>query len=211
MTDLTAIDILVKPDQATVTRAKRVNERLRTSVPAGYALDATHQPHITTLQRYVNTADLDLFFDAVGKTIASTDIRTLGYEAVMIRHTDWGIPGQGYAVFLIKPSPQVLDFQSALLTSVSPYVGAHGTPDAFVTDPGEPINDTTMKWVEDFVPNQIGENYIPHISLGFATLDDLETLEREPFESFTVHPTSVAVYQLGNNGNARRELKSWQV
>jgi hypothetical protein len=211
MTVLTAIDILVNPDDATISRAKAANERLRKSVPTGYALDASHQPHITTLQRYVRTADLELVFDAVSKTIASTDISALGYEVAMIRHTDWGIPGQGYAVFVIKPSAAVLDLQAALLANVSPYVDSGGTSAAFVTDPGEIINDTTFKWVENFVPNQIGEKYIPHISLGFATLDDLKTIEAEPFTTFSVHPTSIAVYQLGNNGNARKELKAWPV
>lgn len=65
LNDLTAIDILVNPDDATINRAKAVNERLRKSVPTGYALDATHQPHITTLQRFVNTTDLEAVFDAV--------------------------------------------------------------------------------------------------------------------------------------------------
>jgi len=36
-------------------------------------------------------------------------------------------------------------------------------------------------------------------------------MEAEPFDAFPIHPTSIGVYQLGNNGNARRELKSWKV
>ena len=72
MSGLTAIDILADPDDATLGRAKQINDRMRRSVPSGYALDATHQPHITTLQRYVRTADLDRVYDAVATTIAST-------------------------------------------------------------------------------------------------------------------------------------------
>lgn len=212
MTDLTAIDILINPDDETVVRAKAVNERLRQSVPTGYALDASHQPHITTLQRYVRTADLGPVFDVVGKTIASTDITALGYEVTQIAHTDWGIPGQGYTVFLIEPNQAVIDFQATLLANVSPYVGTDGTAAAFFTDVGDPdINDTTLKWVAGFVPNQIGDKYTPHISLGFATLDDLKVIEAEPFQGFRVRPASIAVYQLGNNGNARKELRAWPV
>ena len=48
MTDLTAIDILINPDDTTIERARKVNAQLRRSVPDGFALDATHQPHITT-------------------------------------------------------------------------------------------------------------------------------------------------------------------
>ncbi len=94
---------------------------------------------------------------------------------------------------------------------MTPFVGSGGTPAAFVTDADGAINETTLKWVEQYVPDQIGSNYIPHISLGFATLDDLKVLEAEPFTAFAVHPASIAVYHLGNNGNARTELKSWKV
>lgn len=211
MSDLTAIDILVNPDDATLERARKFNARLRKSVPDGFALDATHQPHITTLQRYVHTAELDKVYDAVGRTIADTDVTSLSYEAVAIRHTDWGVPGQGLTGFVIKPGPQVLDFQANLLASVTPFLGSGGTAAAFVRDPGEEISQSTMDWVEGYVPNQIGPKYIAHITVGFATLDDLEVIESEPFASFAVQPASVAVYHLGNSGAARAKLKSWQL
>lgn len=137
--------------------------------------------------------------------------RSLSFEAAQIRHTDWGVPGQAYAVFLVKPNTEVLAFQAALLAAVTPFVGSGGTPAAFVTDADGDINETTLKWVEQYVPDQIGSNYIPHISLGFATLDDLKVIEAETFTAFAVHPASIAVYHLGNNGNARTELKSWKV
>jgi hypothetical protein len=210
MADLTAIDILINPDDDTVERARAVNARLRQSVPGGFALDASHQPHITTLQRYVRTADLDQVFGAVAKIIAATDIATLTFEAEMIRHVDWGIPGQGYAVFVVKPGPGVLDYQARLLSAVTPFAESGGTAAAFVTG-ADGINDTTLKWVEEFVPGQIGARYVPHLSLGFATLDDLKVIESEPFAPFPIHPASIAVYHLGNNGNARTELKSWKL
>jgi hypothetical protein len=210
MSDLTAIDILMNPDEKTVERARAVNVRLRQSVPGGYALDASHQPHITTLQRYVRTADLEKVYEAIQKTIAETEMSQLAFRAVAIRHADWGIPGQGYAVYVVKPSPEVLDFQAKLIAAVSPFVESGGTSAAFVTDANDPdINQTTLNWVEHYVPKSSGSNYIAHISLGFATLDDLKGIEAEPFDEFDVHPANFAVYHLGNNGNARKELKSF--
>jgi hypothetical protein len=212
MSDLTAIDILVDPDHATVERARKLNARMRQSVPDGFALDASHQPHITTLQRYVRTPDLDQVYEAVGSTIAATDMTALSYQAVAIHHLDWGVPGQGLAGFLLRPSPAVLDFQAALLAVVTPYTESGGTAASFVTDPGEQIAQSTLDWVEDFVPAQIGPGqYMAHITLGFATLGDLEVIEAEPFEMFPVHPASVAVFHLGKAGTARTELKAWSV
>jgi hypothetical protein len=38
MSELTAIDILINPDKATIERARKVNARMRQSVPDGYAI-----------------------------------------------------------------------------------------------------------------------------------------------------------------------------
>ena len=210
MSELTAIDILIDPDDNAIQRAHEWNARMRESVPEGFELDATHRPHITTLQRYLHTAELDLAYDAVEQTLAGADVAALSYRAVAIRHVDWGIAGQGYAGLVLEPSPQVLDFQAALLAAVTPFARPGGTANAFVTDPGEELTESTLDWVERFVPSQIGAGkYIPHITVGFATLEDLKRIEAEPFDAFAVHPAGLAVYHLGNYGTARKKLKAW--
>jgi len=212
MSELTAIDVLIDPDEATIVRAREVNTRMLKSLPQGWALDDTHKPHITTLQRYVRTADLDHVYDAVEKTVADTDMASLSYRVVKIAHADWGFPGYGPAVLLVEVSPEVLDFQAKLVDALSPYVESGGTTAAFVADPGEEISDTIVKWVEAYVPAQIGEGkYLPHLTVGAAKFEDLKVIEAEPFEPSDVHAAGVAVYHLGNNGTARVELKSWQL
>ncbi|MEV8094528.1 hypothetical protein [Kitasatospora sp. NPDC085879] len=120
------------------------------------------------------------------------------------------MPGQGLPVILLRPGPQVLDFQAALLAAISPFTESGGTAAAFITDPGEGISQSTLDWVDGYVPAQIGpDRYTAHITVGFATLDDLRTIEAEPFDAFTVRPAAVAVYQLGNSGAARRLLRTW--
>ena len=57
------------------------------------------------------------------------------------------------------------------------------------------------------MPAQLGESYIPHITVGFARLTDLTDIEGATFEAFDVRPASVAIYHLGNNGTARRQLE----
>ena len=90
------------------------------------------------------------------------------------------------------------------------FVESGGTAEAFVRDPGEAISQSTRDWVDGYVPNQLGEGrYIAHVTVGFATLDDLEAIEAEPFEEFDVHPASLAVYHLGNSGAARQVLREW--
>jgi hypothetical protein len=212
MSDLTAIDVLIDPDEQAIERARKVNARLLESMPQGWKLDDTHQPHITTLQRYVRTADLEQVYDAVEKAVADTDMSSLSYEAKAITHADWGFPGYGPTVLQVAVSPEVLDFQAKLVAAASPFVETGGTADAFVADPGEVISPTIIDWVEVFVPNQIGDGkYFPHLTVGVDTFDHLKVIEAEPFDAFAVHPASVAVYHLGNNGTARKLLKGWPV
>jgi hypothetical protein len=212
MSGLTAIDVLIDPDEHAMKRAREVNTRMLKSVPTGWALDDTHQPHITTLQRYVRTADLDQVYAAVEKVVAATDMSTLSYTAVKIHHVDWGFHGVAPTVLLVEVGPAVLDFQAKLVAAVAPLTESGGTDAAFLKDPGEEISPTIIKWVDAFVPAQIGNgNYTPHLTVGVATFDDLKVIEAEPFDAFPVHPVSVAVYHLGNNGTARKLLKSWPV
>ena len=51
-------------------RAMADNARLLRVFPRGYALDATHHAHISVLQRFVRTADLDKVYAAVAEVMA---------------------------------------------------------------------------------------------------------------------------------------------
>lgn len=208
---LTAIDVLIDPDENAIDRARVVNARLLTSVPAGWQLDATHVPHITTLQRYVRTAELAQVAAAVERVIDATDMSLLSYRAVSITHADWGFPGYAPTVILAQVNDAVLAFQAALEAALRPFTGSGGTSAAFVTTEKEPeISPTIIDWVENYVPAQIGAgSYTPHLTVGVATFDDLKLIEAEPFDTFVVHPAAVAVYHLGNNGTARELLKRW--
>jgi hypothetical protein len=213
MTELTAIDVLIDPDAAAIDRARVINARLLTSVPGGWQLDDSHVPHITTLQRYVRTADLDRVYAAVEKVVAATEMGTLSFTAVKITHTDWGFPGYAPTVILAQVNDAVLVFQSDLEAAIRPFVEPGGTSAAFVTTADEPdISPTIIDWVENYVPAQIGAgNYLPHLTVGVATFDDLKVIEAEPFDPFTVHPVRVSIFHLGNNGTARQFLADWRV
>ena len=213
MTDLTAIDILIDPDQAMISRAKTVNARMLQSVPGGFALDEHHQPHITTLQRYVRSADLDQVFDAVRGVFDAVDVGALTLTAVALRHmTVAAIPGAGLTGIIVKPGPEVLDFQAKLIDALGPFTASGGTADAYVRTEAEPdINQDPIDYVEHYVPDHSGENYLAHVTVGLAKLDDLEKIEAEPFDALAFSPAGIAVYQLGNNGTAAKHLRSWTV
>lgn len=210
--DLTAVDLLIQPDPDSIARARQVHRRMPLSVAAGITLDKAHLPHITMLQRYLVTADLDKAYAAVGRTLEAVDLSSLGYRVPGIGYSEhWGPPGQAAAVLAVQPDSQVLDLQARLVDAVAPFTGSGGTDAAFVTDPGERISQTTKDWVEDYVPGQTGANYTAHLTVGLDTVEHLKALQAEPFTPFDIRPVALAVHQLGNNGTARTLLTSWSL
>lgn len=209
---VTAIDILLEPDETMVTHAQAVNERLLKEFPKGFALGKTHQPHISCLQRYVRTADLDKVYEAVGKVLAEEKPSTWKLKAYKYYY----IPGEGalkeigLAGIVIEPTDELIKYQQKLIDAIAPYTVKTGTAAAFVTTKEDPeINKQTITYVGDFVPEASGKKFNPHVTVGIATQDDLKTLVDEKFESFTFSPKGASVYHLGNFGTARKELKSW--
>ena len=65
--EVTAIDILLEPNATMLAHCKANNARLLKVYPKGFALDAAHTPHITMLQCFVRTADLDKVYAAEDK------------------------------------------------------------------------------------------------------------------------------------------------
>src|SRR5271170_7439317 len=68
---VTAIDIALEPDATMIQHAQADNARLLKAFPKGFALDATHHPHVTMLQQFVRTADLDKVYAAADKVFVS--------------------------------------------------------------------------------------------------------------------------------------------
>jgi hypothetical protein len=122
------------------------------------------------------------------------------------------IPGVGLTAIVVKPSPEVLDFQGKLIDAIRPFTESGGTAEAYVRTEAEPdINQDTIDYIERYVPDHSGQNYLGHVTVGLAMLDDLEKLEAEPFEALRFSPAGISVYQLGNNGTAAKHLKSWTI
>ena len=183
VTGLTAIDILLTPDEATVERAKAVNAVLRADLPSGFALDDTHRPHVTLLQRYVRSDDLDGVFAAVDDVIASRDVAALRLHAVDLAGAEFGTPPGTLLVSIgIEPASALLALHEALVEAVSPFARSGGVAAAFVTTADEPaINAATITYVEEFVPAHSGPRYAPHMTVGMGGRDLVERLEASPF------------------------------
>ena len=186
---VTAIDILLEPDATMLQYAEAVNARLLKVYPKGFTLDALHRPHITLLQRYVHTADLDKVYAAAGNVLTGKKIN--GWKLKAFKY--YYIPDKdiGLAGIVVEPTADLLKLQQALIEAVAPYTVNAGTAAAFATTPGNSdIQPALIDYVAAFVPKYTGTHYNPHVTVGVASQDYLKGMLAEPFDTFTFSPES---------------------
>jgi hypothetical protein len=212
-TPVTAIDIALEPDATMIHHAEAANARLRSVFLKGFSLDATHHPHITILQCYVRTADLDKVYAAAEKVFISYNVTSLKLKACKYYYlTDKSLPGLGLSGIVVETTPELVKLQQALIDAVALYTVTTGTAAAFVTTPAAPeINEPTIRYVEAYVPEHSGEHLQLHVTTGLAPIDFMNKMLAEPFEDFTFSPSGASVFHLGNYGTAQAKLKELKV
>ena len=208
---VTAIDILLEPDATMLKHAEAANARLLKVYPKGFALDALHTPHITLLQRYVRTADLDKVYAAAGNVLTHkkiTDWKLKAFKYYYLPDKNIGVAG-----IVIKPTADLLKLQQELIDAVAPYTMKTGTAAAFATTPESPDVQppALFDYVATFVPKYSGTHFNPHVTIGVATQDYLKEMLAELFAEFTFSPAGASVYQLGSYGTAMKKLNAWDL
>jgi hypothetical protein len=204
---VTAIDIALEPDATMVQHAMAANARLLKAFPKGFALDETHHPHISMLQQFVRTGDLDKVFAAANAVLAKEKPTAWTLKAIKYYY----IPASpfGVAGIVIEPTEDLHRLQDELIAAVEPYTVKTGTPAAFFSDEGgRDIQSELIDYVANFVTDAAGKRFNPHVTIGVGTEEYLNKMLAEPFASFTFSAAGASVYQLGTFGTARKELKA---
>lgn len=202
---VTAIDIALEPDATMMQHAHANNARLLKTYPKGYALDATHHAHITMLQQFVFTADLDKVYAAANKVMAKE--KATGWKLQAVKYYFIPDPPIGLAGIVVEPTADLLRLQQELIDAVAPFT-ANGTADAFVSTEAGDIQPFLISYVANFVAIASGKKFNPHVTTGVGTVDYLDAMLAEPYQAFTFSPVGASVYQLGTFGTARKELKT---
>jgi phosphoserine phosphatase len=207
---VSAIDILLQPDVTMLQHSAADNASLLKAYPKGFALDESHRPHITMLQCFVRTADLDKVYAAVGKVLAGTNVNAMKLDATKRYYLPAG--QLGVAGIVAKPTAELLKLQADIIAAVASFTVVTGPIGAFTAGHENPAIDTMMiDYVSTFVQNAAGEKFNPHVSTGTGPLADLDNLLAEPFEPFTFSPAGAAVYQLGPFGTAAKKLREFDL
>ena len=204
---VTAIDIAIEPDATMMQHAKADNARLLESFPKGFALDETHHPHVSILQQFVRTDDLDKIYAAAQAVFDKEKPTSWTLKAFKYYYIP--SPPIGLAGIVVEPTEDLHRLQDEIIKAVEPYTVKTGTAAACYSDEGgRDIQDFLISYVENFVGDAAGKRFNPHVTVGVATEAYLNKMMAEPFPSFTFSPAGASVYQLGSFGTARKELKA---
>jgi 2'-5' RNA ligase len=204
---VTAIDIALEPDATMMQHAMAANARLLKSFPKGFTLDETHHPHVTMLQQFVRTDDLDKVFAAANAVLAKE--KPMAWTLRAFKYYYIPSPPIGLAGIVVEPTEDLHRLQDELITAVEPYTVKTGTPAAFFSDEGgRDIQEDLIEYVANFVTIAAGKRFNPHVTIGVGTETYLNNMLAEPFPAFTFSATGASVYQLGSFGTARKELKA---
>lgn len=204
---VTAIDIALEPDATMVQHAMDANARLLKDYPKGFALDATHHPHISIVQQFVRTDDLDKIYAAANAVLAKEQPRAWTLKAFKYYYIPE--PPIGLGGIVVEPTQDLHRLQDELVSAVKPFAVKTGTPGAFFSEEGgRDIQNSLISYVANFVTDAAGKRFNPHVTIGVGTEKYLNKLLAEPFRSFTFSVTGASVYQLGSFGTARKELKA---
>ncbi len=205
--EVTAIDILLAPDQSMLDHARADNARLNADYPKGFALDADHAPHITVVQAFVRTSDLKKVYAAVSKV--SKDENPTIWELKATGYYDIPTGNLGLAGIVIEPTTDLIRLQKKLLDAIAPYTSDKATAEAFAPRPdgGALLSAPQMvDYITTFVSKASGKKYNPHVTIGLGTREFVDKMKAEPFDSFTFKARAVDVYQLGDFGTAQKLL-----
>jgi hypothetical protein len=147
---------------------------------------------------------------AVGKVLDKEKAASWNLKAFKYYYIPW--QQNGVAGIVVAPTSNLIKLQDKLIHAVARYTTKNGTAAAFAAPPEDPeINQPTIDYVATFVPKATGEHFNPHVTVGIASQDYLKKMLAEPFDVFTFSPAGAALYQLGNFGTARKQLKAWEL
>jgi hypothetical protein len=206
---LVAIDIAIEPDATMVQRSLADNAALLNNFPQGYTLDDTHHAHVSLLQCFVCDADLDNVYAAIAGAVATENPSAWKLKAYKYYYIPAG--PIGLCGIVVEATDDLLRLQRKLIDAVAPFSVATATADAFFKLPSEPALHEVpalIQYVGAFVPEHSGKNFMPHVTVGVGLKNYLDEMLAAPFEAFTFSPAGASVYQLGDFGTARKNLKT---
>lgn len=183
--------LLLPPDVAAV--AERLSASLPEAASQGLRLDAQHLPHVTLVQQFIDTADLDAALDAANGVVAAR-------RPLALRVTG-GARANAAAWMALERTLSIVHLHEDLMRALEPFARDGGGAQAFAGGNARPRD---VAWVSGYRRDAAWDAYAPHVTLGHAPAAPV-------IEPFAFEATEVAACQLGRFCSCRRVLRSWRL
>src|SRR5208282_2665173 len=109
---ITAVDIVLEPDETMIQHAQAANAGLLKNFPKSYALGDEHAPHISVIGGYFYTEHLDELFAAAGKVLASEKVMSWKLKAFKYYYIP--LKAIGLGGILVEPTADLIRLQQEL-------------------------------------------------------------------------------------------------
>ncbi len=187
-----AIDVAILLPSDTRAIVERVNAQLAAAPGDGFRFDATHHPHLTLGQHFVDTGRLA----EVGASVA-TAVSGLPPQRL---HVTGARGGRTAQVLVVSPTPALQRLHERLMNSLAPYE-VPGTAEAFQQE-NAPPREADVAWVSRFRADSSFARFDPHITVGIGpgpvSVDPFRFIARE-----------IDICRLGRFCTCRDRLAGW--
>lgn len=193
--DLLALDAAILLSAPCRRRLAELNRTLRPP-PDGFRFDATHLPHVTLVQQFVEAGRVD---EAVRRAAAAAR----GAAPFRLRST--GVSrGRTASTLRLAAVEPLVRLHLRLLDALEDLDAGPGGAAAFLSDGGEPPRAADVAWVARFRADAAGSRFDPHVTLGVGAAV-------EPAAPIRTAAARVALCHLGRFCTCRRVLAEWRL
>jgi 2'-5' RNA ligase len=191
MSDLIALDVAVLPPADVTARAVALSAALPEAESPPLRLDAEHLPHITLMQLFARTNELDVVLSRVGDTVRAI-------APLQLRVTGGG-QGTNSVSMTIEKAPPLVQLHEQVMEALRGVERPDGGTAAFF---GDDVRLRDVLWVAGYRLKSSFHHFEPHITLGHGSKPPV-------IEPFTFQADTVAVCHLGRYCTCRRVLRQW--
>jgi len=188
-----AIDVVILPPKPIMDLAITWNKRLSEIKDQSIVLDrALTLPHISLLMGCVSEDGLRKAMELLVRFTSQQS--ALELQITGLQFTEGSHP---VAALDIKLTRSLAEFQERLIETLQPLV-THDAREIDLFDP-PPISASVLEWINNFIRQQSGSQFWPHITLGHGRPD-----EQQPALGFMAN--RIGMCHLGNHCTCRKVL-----
>lgn len=199
-----AVNIALSVTGKLKERVVALNSVIKSSNPDSFAFDTNHLPHVTVLQMFIDSKNLDQLYTLLSKNLLKpVRLKVKDFDSTPL---DKNIE-MNLLNLVFHKQDSLVEFQKKLLTLTGSIKIPEATKDAFVD--GQNMDEQFVKYVQTFAEEETALNYSPHITLGIVKKWESDSNAFRAMEEFVFD--DLVVVQVGNYGTAQKLLKSFKL